>query len=225
MRLLLIEDQPEILNNLVDYFEMKGHTVDCAKDGISGLHLAVTQPFDLIILDIMLPGMDGYKVCKRLREDARIDTPIIMLTARDDIDDRVHGLQSGADDYLVKPFSLSELNARAEAILRRVDRKNIHLLQVDDLCFDMDSLEVTRQSRRINLNPIGLRILEKLMKMSPNVVRKSELEYFLWGEDIPDSDSLRTHIHSLRQAVDKPFDTPLIHTVHGIGYVLKASAA
>lgn len=222
MRLLIIEDQPDILRNLIDYFEIKGHTVDCARDGIGGLHLAITQPFDLIILDIMLPGMDGYTLCKRLREEAQVYTPIIMLTARDSVDERIQGLESGADDYLIKPFALSELNARIEAISRRINRENLHILQVDDLRYNLDTLEVTRAGKALSLNPIGLKILEKLMKSSPNVVRKSELENFLWGEDVPDSDSLRTHIHGLRQIVDKTFPTPLLHTIHGIGYSLKA---
>jgi DNA-binding response OmpR family regulator len=221
MRILIIEDQPEILQNIADYLELKGYLVDCAYDGLGGLHLAVTQAFDLIILDLMLPGMDGISLCQRLRQDARVQTPIIMLTARDSVDDKLAGFQAGADDYLVKPFSLPELHARVEAVLRRGQAGLKNVLEVGDLSYDMNSLEVTRQDKPLKLSPIGLKLLEKLMKRSPHVVRREVLEELLWGEDLPGSDSLRSHIHILRQTIDKPFSSPLLHTVHGIGYCLK----
>ncbi|MGK2943911.1 MAG: response regulator transcription factor, partial [Desulfuromonadales bacterium] len=200
-----------------------GYLVDCAYDGLGGLHLAITQTFDLIILDLMLPGMDGITLCQRLRQDARLQTPIIMLTARDSVDDKLAGFRAGADDYLVKPFSLPELHARVEAVLRRGQTGLQNVLEVGDLHFDMNSLEVTRQEKLLKLSPIGLKLLEMLMKRSPHVVRREVLEELLWGEDLPGSDSLRSHIHILRQAIDKPFKSPLLHTVHGIGYCLKAT--
>ncbi len=221
MRILIIEDQPEILQNIADYLELKGYLVDCAYDGLGGLHLAVTQPFDLIILDLMLPGMDGITLCKKLRQDAQISTPIIMLTARDSVDDKLTGFQAGADDYLVKPFSLPELHARVEAVLRRGQAGLQNMLVVDDLTYDMNGLEVIRQGVTLKLSPIGLKILETLMKKSPHVVKREVLEELLWGEHLPGSDSLRSHIHTLRQTIDKPFTSPLLHTVHGIGYCLK----
>jgi len=223
MRILVIEDQPEILQNIADYLELKGYLVDCAYDGLGGLHLAVTQPFELIILDIMLPGMDGITLCQRLRQDARLQTPIIMLTARDSVDDKLKGFQAGADDYLVKPFSLPELHARVEAVLRRGQTGLKNILEVGDLSYDMNNLEVTRQGKTLKLSPIGLKLLETMMKRSPHVVRREVLEELLWGEDLPGSDSLRSHIHILRQTIDKPFSFPLLHTVHGIGYCLKAT--
>jgi DNA-binding response OmpR family regulator len=223
MRILVIEDQPEILQNIADYLELKGYLVDCAYDGLGGLHLAVTQPFELIILDIMLPGMDGITLCQRLRQDARLQTPIIMLTARDSVDDKLKGFQAGADDYLVKPFSLPELHARVEAVLRRGQTGLKNILEVGDLSYDMNSLEATRQGKTLKLSPIGLKLLETMMKRSPHVVRREVLEELLWGEDLPGSDSLRSHIHILRQTIDKPFSFPLLHTVHGIGYCLKAT--
>ena len=223
MRILIIEDQPEILENIADYLELKGYLVDCAYDGLGGLHLAITQPFDLIILDLMLPGMDGITLCQRLRQEAQIFTPIIMLTAKDSENDKLTGFQAGADDYLVKPFSLPELHARVEAVLRRSQAKMESCLQVGDLTYDMNSLEVIRQEKTLKLSPIGLKLLEKLMKRSPHVVRREVLEELLWGEDLPGSDSLRSHIHSLRHTIDKPFSSPLLHTVHGIGYSLKVS--
>jgi len=221
MRILIVEDQPEILQNIADYLELKGYLVDCAYDGLGGLHLALTQPFDLIILDIMLPGMDGITVCQRLRQEARLQTPIIMLTARDSVDDKLTGFQAGADDYLVKPFSLPELHARVEAVLRRGQTGLQNILEIGDLSYDMNSLTVTRQEKTIKLSPIGLKLLEKLMKSSPHVVRRETLEELLWGESLPGSDSLRSHIHTLRQAIDKPFNSALLHTVHGIGFCLK----
>lgn len=223
MHILVIEDQPEILQNIADYLGLKGYTVDCAYDGLGGLHLAVTQQFDLIILDLMLPGMDGVTLCKKLRQDAKLSTPVIMLTARDSVDDKLTGFQAGADDYLVKPFSLPELNARVEAVLRRGQAGVQNLLTVGDLTYDTNSLEVTRRGIPLKLSPIGLKLLEKLMKSSPHVVKREILEELLWGEELPGSDSLRSHIHTLRQIIDKPFNSSLLHTVHGIGYCLKST--
>jgi len=221
MRILVIEDQPEILQNIADFLELKGYKVDCAYDGLGGLHLAITETFDLIILDLMLPGMDGVTLCQKLRQDAKSNVPVIMLTARDSVDDKLTGFQAGADDYLVKPFSLPELHARVEAVLRRGQPSQKTLLTVCDLSYDMNTLEVTRQGVSLKLSPIGLKLLEKLMKSSPNVVKREVLEELLWGEDLPGSDSLRSHIHTLRQAIDKQFSPPLLHTVHGIGFCLK----
>lgn len=220
MRILVIEDNRDILANVVDYLELKNYVVDCAQDGLSGLHLAATEHYDLIVLDVMLPGIDGFHVCKRLREDAQSDTPIIMLTARDALDDRLQGLQAGADDYLVKPFALSELVARIEAVLRRSQGSRKHQLQLGDLHYDLDTLQVTRAGQVLRLNPIGHKLLRILMQKSPAVVRREQLEEALWGDDVPDSDSLRSHIHQLRQVLDKPFGQPLLHTVHGVGFRL-----
>ena len=144
MRILLVEDNRDILANLADYLELKGYSVDCAQDGLSGLHLAVGNHYDLIVLDIMLPGLDGYSLCRRLREEARSSVPVIMLTARDQLDDRLQGFNAGADDYLLKPFALSELAARIEAVLRRSQGGVRRLLQVADLSYDLDTLEVSR---------------------------------------------------------------------------------
>ncbi|MBX9913702.1 MAG: response regulator transcription factor [Pseudomonadaceae bacterium] len=220
MRILLVEDNRDILANLADFLELKGYSVDCAQDGLSGLHLAATEHYDLLVLDVMLPGIDGYSLCKRLREDARRTTPVIMLTARDQLDDRLQGFRSGADDYLVKPFAMSELVARIEAVLRRTQGSAQRCLQVGDLTYDLDTLEVSRAGRLLKLNPVGLKILAVLMQRSPHVLRREVLEEALWGDNCPDSDSLRSHIHQLRQVIDKPFSHALLHTVHGLGYRL-----
>jgi DNA-binding response OmpR family regulator len=220
MRILVIEDNPDILANVLDYLQLKGFSVDCAQDGLTGLHLAVTQHYDLIVLDVMLPGIDGYQVCQRLREDARLDTPVIMLTARDALDDRLQGLSRGADDYLIKPFALSELVARIEAVLRRSGGGRTRMLNVADLSYDLDTLQIRRAGTALKLNPTALKLLAVLMQKSPAVVRREVLEEAIWGDDKPDSDSLRTHIHQLRLILDKPFEKTLLHTVHGIGYCL-----
>ena len=217
-RLLIVEDNRDILLNLTDYLSLKGFETDCAQDGLTALHLAATQRYDLIILDVMLPGMEGYTLCERLRESERSDTPVIMLTARDTLDDRLHGFRVGADDYLTKPFSLAELVARIEAVLKRSQGTRKRLLTIADLEYDLDTLSVTRANQPLRLTPVGLKLLMILMQRSPAVVHREQLEQNLWGDSPPDSDSLRSHIHALRIQLDKPFQTPLLHTVHGIGY-------
>ncbi len=219
-RILVIEDNKDILVNILDYLALKGFTTDCAQDGLSGLHLATSEQYDLIVLDLMLPGLDGYQVCQRLREEGRQSTPIIMLTARDTLDDRLQGFKVGADDYLIKPFALSELVARIEAVLRRAGGESGHLLEVEDLRLDLDTLQVSRAGTALKVSPAGLKILELLMRKSPAVVRRGAIEQALWDDDVPDGDSLRSHIHQLRQVIDKPFARPLLHTVHKAGYRL-----
>jgi DNA-binding response OmpR family regulator len=220
MRILIIEDNPDIAANLGDYLEDQGHTVDFAGDGVTGLHLAVVGEFDAIVLDLALPGMDGLEVCRKLRTEAEKDTPVLMLTARDRLEDKLAGFDTGADDYLVKPFELQEVAARLKVLTARGRRRSSRELKVGDLTFNQDTLSVTRAGTEIYLNPIGLKLLQCLMKASPNVVSRAELEMEVWGEEMPDSDSLRVHIHSLRSAIDKPFDSHMIQTRHGIGYRL-----
>jgi len=220
MRVLIIEDNPDIAANLGDYLEDHGHTVDFAGDGITGLHLAVVNEFDSIVLDLALPGMDGLDVCRKLRSEAGKDTPVLMLTARDRLEDKLAGFETGADDYLVKPFELQEVEARLKVLAGRGRRRNSRELNVGDLKYNLDTLNVSRGDENIYLNPIGLKLLHCLMEASPNVVSRAELEMEVWGEEMPDSDSLRVHIHSLRSAIDKPFGSNLIQTRHGIGYRL-----
>jgi len=220
MRVLIIEDNPDIAANLGDYLEDHGHTVDFAGDGVTGLHLAVVNEFDAIVLDLALPGMDGLDVCRKLRTEAGKDTPVLMLTARDRLEDKLAGFETGADDYLVKPFELQEVEARLKVLAGRGRRRNSRELKVGDLNYNLDTLNVSRGNEDIYLNPIGLKLLHCLMEASPNVVSRAELEMEVWGEEMPDSDSLRVDIHSLRSAIDKPFGSNLIQTRHGIGYRL-----
>lgn len=218
MRILVIEDNSDIAANLGDYLEERGHTVDFAADGVTGLHLAVVNDFDAIVLDLNLPGMDGLEVCRKLRQDARKQTPVLMLTARDALESKLEGFDAGADDYLVKPFALQEVDARLTVLLRRGKGPQSRILNVADLEYNLDTLEVRREGKLLQLNPTALKILQSLMESSPSVVTRQELETRVWGEELPDSDSLRVHIHGLRAAVDKPFPKPLIQTRHGIGY-------
>ncbi len=220
MRILVIEDNPDIASNIGDYLSDRSHVVDFAGDGITGLHLAVVNDYEVIVLDLMLPGMDGLEVCRKLRQEARKHTPVLMLTARDALQQKLAGFETGADDYMVKPFALQELEARIMVLVRRSKPQQARVLTVADLAYNLDTLVVVRQGKSIQLNPIALKILQCLMEASPSVVTRQELEMRVWGEELPDSDSLRVHIHTLRAAIDKPFDKPLIQTRHGIGYRL-----
>jgi len=218
MNLLLIEDNRDLALNLLDFFEAKDSTVDLASDGVSGLHLAASNHYDAIILDLMLPGIDGLTICRRLREVGQ-NKPILILTARDSLDDKIAGLEAGADDYVIKPAALREVEARLHALIRRARiREGAPRLQVADLSLDPDTLKVMRANRVIELPPIPLRILETLMRHSPRVLPRDELERSIWGDSPPDSDALRAHLHILRQAIDKHADKPLIKTLRGIGY-------
>lgn len=218
MYILAIEDNPDIIENMYDFFEEDGHIVDAAYDGNSGLKFVQQNSYDIVILDLMLPDMDGLEVCRRLREQG-CSIPILMLTARDTLDDKECGFNSGADDYLVKPFSLRELNVRLLALIRRAKGhvSNAPLI-IADLEFNPMTLKVSRKGRDIELPPIQIKILELLMRQSPKVVTREEIERYIWGEDLPETDSLRAHLHTLRNHIDKPFTEPLLQTIRGMGY-------
>jgi DNA-binding response OmpR family regulator len=218
---LVIEDNPDILANVYGYLEPLGYTLDSARDGFAGLALAADHDHDAIVLDLMLPGLDGIELCRRLREELKRDTPVLMLTARDTVEDKVLGLRSGADDYLVKPFSLAELDARLQALVRRSrGRVSSSALRVGSLSFDPQTYHAEREGRSLDLSPMGYRILAALMRASPAVVTREALERELWGDEPPASDALRTHIHALRQALDKPFARPMIVTLPSVGFRL-----
>ena len=220
LRILIVEDNVDIAENIADYLEIQGHVLDFAMDGIGGLHLALTQDYDAIVLDIMLPGMDGLTFCRKLRKQGAKQTPILMLTARDTLADKLEGFEAGADDYLVKPFELQELEARLGALVRRAGQSLQDHLQVGDLEVDMGKMVVQRAGYPVELNRTSMKILTMLIQAYPNVVSRKEIEHVLWGDMPPDSDALRSHIYALRRAIDKPFKRPLIQTVHGVGYRL-----
>ena len=226
MHILVIEDHPDLAANLGDFLGALGHSVDFAADGPGGLSLALAGGHDLIVLDRMLPGMDGATVCKKLRAEAN-STPVLMLTALDTVPNRVEGLAAGADDYLVKPFSLTELAARLNALHRRANGHNggTGVLRVADLTLNTDTAEAHRADKKLEITRAERRLLEVLLRRSPKLVSRDELERALWGDDAPDGDVLRAHMHNLRNAVDKPYPQKLIHTVHGEGYRLVALVA
>ena len=226
LHILVIEDNPDLAANVCDFLEAKGHIADVAGDGVTGLHLAVTRDYDAIVLDIVLPGMDGLTMCRKFREEAKRNTPVLMLTARDALDDRVAGLECGADDYVLKPFALRELEARLKALVRRSKSEvTPAVLRVGDLEFDPALIRVRRGGREITLPPIPLKLLETLMRAAPRAVRREELERAVWGDAPPDSDALRSHMHTVRAAVDGPDEPALIHTLRGIGYRMVAADA
>lgn len=218
-RVLIIEDHTDIAEMLYDFFERRDYELDYASDGRMGFNLASQNEYDIILLDLMLPQMDGLDVCRKLREECRNYTPILMLTARDTLQDKIDGLESGADDYLVKPFEILELEARIRALMRRKGQvSQEEVFQVADLQFNTGTLEVSRAGKHIILSPIGLKILSILMKEAPKVVSRNQLEHEIWGDILPDSDTLRSHMYNLRKQVDKPFDKPLLQTVQSRGY-------
>jgi DNA-binding response OmpR family regulator len=223
IQILVIEDNIDISSNISDFFEPQGYILDFAMNGIHGLHLAISNTYDVIILDLMLPGMDGITLCKKLREEAKVYVPVLMLTARDTLEDKIVGFESGADDYLVKPFALQELAARINVLANRAKIVSQSSLQVSDLIFDLGTLSVQRAGRSIELTKTCFYILEILMRASPNVVPREKIEEIIWGDMLPGSDALRSHIYTLRQKIDKPFPTDLIHTIKGIGYKITGS--
>ena len=223
LRILIIEDNIDIANNISDFLEPQGHIIDFAMNGVHGLHLAISNTYDVIVLDLMLPGMDGITLCKNLREEAKVYIPVLMLTARDTLDDKIVGFESGADDYLVKPFALQELAARIKALANRDRIASQSRLRVADLVLDLGTLSVQRAGRSIELTKTCLYLLEILMQASPNVVSRRKIEEVIWRDMPPGSDALRSHIYTLRQKIDKPFSRHLIHTIQGIGYKITES--
>lgn len=217
LRILLIEDQRDIAANIWDFLETRGFVMDHAADGINGLRMALEDVYDVIVLDLGLPKLDGIDLCRNLRQAGR-DTPVLMLTARDTLQDKLTGFAEGADDYVVKPFAMKELEARIHALFRRGRLQHGELLRVGELCVDPIKLTVERAGQLLVLTRAGFVLLETLMRRAPNLVRHAELAHALWGEGGGDIATLHTHLSVLRAAVDRPFDTRLLHTVHGFGY-------
>lgn len=223
MRLLIVEDHHHLMANLFDYFEARGHTLDAAPDGLTGLHLAISHPYDAVVLDWMLPRLEGPEVLRRLREEYRSAVPVIMLTARDELPDKIAGFRAGADDYLTKPFALPELEVRLQALLARAHgRQTQRVLEVHDLRLDLATLEATRGGQVLHLYPACRKLLEALMQASPAAVTRHQLEYALWGDEPPDGDMLRSHIYELRRSVDGPYAIKLIQTLPRTGYRIAA---
>ncbi len=225
MKLLIVEDQRDIARNLADFFSDDDWQLDFADNGIRAVELALGQFYDVVVLDLMLPGLDGISVCREIRERASRHVPIIMLTARDTTEDKVSGFQSGADDYLTKPFAMQELRYRCLALSHRHRLSQQHNLELGELVIDRQTRAVVRAGQTIQLNQIAFDILLHLAEAHPRVVSRSELVERIWGEDGTDSDALRSHVYQLRQQLDKPFAFSMLKTVHGVGFVLQSEDA
>lgn len=222
MRLLLIEDDRKIASFVIKGLEAAGFAVDHAADGVRGLDLGLTEPYDVIIVDLMLPKLDGLSVIENLRNQ-KISTPVIILSAKDSVDDRVKGLQTGSDDYLPKPFAFAELLARVQALMRRSSGQSepTHL-EVHDLRLDLITREVTRSGQRVDLQPLEYSLLAYLMRNAGKVVSKTMIMEHVWHYNFdPQTNVVEARICRLRDKIDKGFGSNLIHTVRGVGYVLR----
>lgn len=218
---LLVEDDHALASAVIRYLELENIACDYAPSGEIGLSLAKQHDFSVIVLDVNLPGLNGFDMCHQLRERGE-DTPILMLTARDTVADKLTGFQMGTDDYLVKPFDMDELVARIRALSARRSVRATKL-RLADLELDLSQKTATRGGKPIALTPTGWTLLETLVKESPNIVTKEQLEQAIWFDSQPDSNALKVHLCRLRQKVDKPFDTRLIHTLANRGFVARES--
>jgi DNA-binding response OmpR family regulator len=217
----LVEDHDDLAATIADHLETGGFQIDHAYDLASARSRLKQRTFDAVIVDRGLPDGDGIELCALIRADpVSPATPILVLTARDVVADRLAGFAAGADDYLVKPFSLDELAARLRAIHRRNHNAKATRVQIGDLAVDFATSEVTRAGQLLRLPPICRRLLETLVRHAPHTVTRAQLERVVWGDDPPDSDALKSHIHQLRAIIDRPFSTPLLHHVPGVGYRL-----
>lgn len=220
MRILVIEDEPKLADYLKKGLSEQSHVVDLARDGVDGLHLALEGVYDLIVLDVMLPGVDGFGVLAAVREQK--DTPILMLTARDAVEDRVRGLEGGADDYLVKPFAFSELLARVQALLRRGRSQEPTLLRLADLELDLARRRAQRGGRRLDLTAKEFNLLALLLRRQGQVLSRTTLAEQVWDMNFDsDTNVIDVAVRRLRSKLDDPYDTKLLHTVRGMGYVLE----
>lgn len=221
MRVLLVEDDPVIGSEISHALEREGYTVEHVTDGVQALEAHEFGGHQLIVLDIMLPKMDGWEVCRRLRRK-KVATPILMLTARDSVDDRVRGLEEGADDYLSKPFDVRELLARARALIRRDKVHRTGKIQVADLEIDSNSRKVTRAGKEIHLTPREYTLLESLARNEGRTITREVILESVWNNEERLENTVNFHVTSLRKKIDADFSPKLIHTVHGFGYVLKS---
>jgi DNA-binding response OmpR family regulator len=222
MKILVVEDNYNLAHNITEFLESRGYLIDYAADGITAFNLVLTQTYDVILLDIMMPGMSGFRVCEKLRDKSGISTPIIMLTAKDTEEDKLKGFRLGADDYLVKPFSLPELEARIVALNRRTKQAltGATNLVVADLVYNPDTMSFKRGDVKLRLKPVPRKILVLLMKNANRVVSRQEIEREIWNDDPPDSEVLRSHIYAIRCEVDKQSSVNLLHTIRGAGYLV-----
>jgi two-component system OmpR family response regulator len=225
MRLLLVEDDIKIAQFVMNGLKEAGFAVDHADNGEDGLHLALTEPYDIAVVDLMLPKLDGLSLIEEVRKN-NINTPVLILSARRSVDDRVQGLKTGSDDYLVKPFAFSELLARVQALIRRATRVTApSTIRVADLILDLDKRKVFRGQQEIFLQPLEFSLLEYLMRNADRVVSKTMIMEHVWDYNFnPQTNVVEARICYLRDKIDKNFESKLIHTVRGVGYVLKEAS-
>ena len=224
LRILVIEDHLGLRASMAALFEAHGHRADFAADGRTGLALALAEVPDVVVLDLTLPGMDGLRVCAQIRAQADRHVPVLMVTARDALDDKLKGFEAGADDYLVKPFAGEELLARCLALARRQQVGSAHVLRIGSLRIDRRANDAQRNERSLELPLTAYRILLALAEAWPRTLTRSDLVQRLWGDEPPQSDPLRSHLYLLRQTLDRPFDTAMLKTVHGVGFKLEADS-
>ncbi|MEP1383604.1 MAG: response regulator transcription factor [Paraglaciecola sp.] len=219
LQILLVEDDIDLAKAIVEYFAFEDIQCDHASNGVSGLHFITHNYYEVIILDINLPKKSGLDVCKGMRE-LGIDTPVLMLTARDTLDDKVVGFSTGADDYLVKPFAMEELIIRTQVLSRRRSGQ-MNKLVIADLEINLQLKSAKRGQQALKLSPTAFKILECLMRESPNTVSREKLLSFVWGDEQPDSNNLKVHMFKLRKAIEIPGQPTLIQTIAGYGFALK----
>lgn len=220
LRILIAEDHLDIAENIGDYLTAKGHQVDFAYDGAMAVSLAQTQTFDAIVMDIMMPKLDGLKATAQIRQGQQAQVPILMLTAKDRLDDKLNGFDSGADDYILKPFAIAELYARLLAHIRKAQNGYHSVMVVNGLELDQQNKTARFNGQSLKLNPTTFKILTLLCKNHPNLVDKAELEFQLWGDLLPENDVLRSHIYNLRKSLAGCADHFKIQSKHGQGYQL-----
>ncbi|QLE85614.1 response regulator transcription factor [Shewanella sp. Scap07] len=225
LQLLLVEDDIDLATAIIDYLELEDIQCDHAANGAVGLHLIETNRYDAVVLDLNLPKLSGLEVCEKIRSQG-IDVPILMLTARDTLDDKLVGFSKGADDYLIKPFAMEELIVRTRVLSRRRSGE-VTKLMVADLALDLQTKTASRNQQPLKLSPTALKLLECLLRESPKVVSREKLMHSVWGDDQPDSNSLKVHMFNLRKAVDGHChpSKKLIHTITGQGFSLKLAPA
>ncbi|PSB87398.1 DNA-binding response regulator [Photobacterium damselae subsp. damselae] len=222
MKVLIVDDNHNIAETIADYLELEGMTIDCAYHGEAALNLVKENHYDVIIMDIMMPKLDGINAVKKLREEQFCNTPILFLTAKDQLEDKIAAFKAGGDDYLLKPFSMEELCLRLYALSNRGPRQDIGELKFADITINTRTDEVKRAETEIKLSRIQLKILKLLMRQAPSIVSRQEVIESIWGDETPSSDALRSHIYGLRNALDKGFETSRLETIHGQGYRIKA---
>jgi len=219
MQVLIVDDEVDILTTIADQLSLDNIITDCAYNGEQALNLVQKNNYDVIVLDVMMPKLNGINTCQKIRANG-CTTPIIFLTARDTLDDKIVGFNAGGDDYLVKPFAMDELLCRIQALSKRVSRQAISQLQYGELLIDLDSKQVYRNDQLLNLNQIQYKLLKHLITQAPKIVTREQLEYEIWQGEPPDSDSFRSHLYQLRQIVDKPYTYDVLKTVRNQGYKL-----